>query len=743
MDPQDGPGERTGPGFNGPEDDRTEVMHRLGGEPGTAPPTIAPPGQSAGPQPPSGKVKKQRRRAVRYARRTAFTMLGLLGFGVIAFAVAYILTPVPSAKSASTASGPVFYYSDGKTVIARQGVNRQIVDLDKVPQSTRKAVLAAENRSFYTDPGVSLKGTARAVWSTVSGNQVQGGSTITQQMVRNYYSGLSQERTVFRKLKEVMVSLKVGEEKSKDWILEQYLNTIYFGRDAYGIQAASQAYFGKNVQNLTPAESAYLAAAIQQPTTFGTADKSDQAAREARWRYVLNGMVQLGSITQSQADAATFPKLIKEKSVNSLGGQKGYMVNIAIKELKQRGYTEQEISGGGLKVVTTFDKKLMSAAQDAVEQNVPDSVQKKNLVGMVSVDPSTGEVKSFYGGTDYLDSQLSNAFGRTAQAGSGFKPYVLAAALDDGYGLDTELDGSSPQSFHGHKIENDSGESYGTVNLVRATEKSINTAYVELGQKVGLDKVTEMAEKLGIPESALTANGANTAVSFPLGVVDVSPVQQAGAYSAFANKGVYVKPHVVKTVISSGGKKTNFTEQGTRVFSQQVADDATYAMQKVVDNGTGTRAQLDDGRPVAGKTGTTTNGVALWFNGFVPQVSTSVAVFREDHKEVNVPGFSAYGGSVSAQIWHDYMTVATANLPVKDFGDPSISIGGGYDNNPATDTPTPTPSTDTPTPGPSTRTPSTPTPSHSDDVPTIEPTTPSAQPTATKTKTRTVSTSAP
>jgi membrane peptidoglycan carboxypeptidase len=717
---------------------------RIGAEPGVRP------GLPAGPpgSPNSGldprkqkKVKKQRRRMVRYARRTAFVLLGLFGFGAIAFAVLYIITPVPSARSASTASGPTYYYADGKTVIAHLGINRQLVTLDKVPTSTRMAVLSAENRTFYSDPGVSLKSTARAVWSTVSGSQVQGGSTITQQMVRNYYNGLSQERTVTRKLKEVMVSLKVGEEKSKDWILEQYLNTIYFGRNAYGIQAASQAYFGKNVQNLSPAEGAYLAAAIQQPTAFGAADKSDRATREARWRYVLNGMVQLRSITQEQADSATFPTLIKQKTTNTLGGQKGYMVNIARKELLAKGYTEQQINGGGLKIVTTFDKKLMAAAQSAVENNVSDSVQKKNHVGMVSVDPKSGEVIAFYGGTDYLDSQLSNAFGRTAQAGSGFKPYVLAAALDDGYGLDTDLDGSSPQYFNRLRIQNDSGESYGSVNLVQATEHSINTAYVELGQKVGLDKVTEMAEKLGVPESALTANGANTSVSFPLGVADVSPEQQAGAYAAFANKGVYVAPHTVKAVITSGGKKTTFTEKGTQVFSEQVANDATYAMRKVVENGTGTRAQLDDGREVAGKTGTTSNGVALWFNGFVPQISTSVAVFREDHKQVSVPGFSAYGGSVSAQIWHDYMTVATQNLPAKDFGDPSIDLSGGYGNTPSN---TPTTSTPTPTDTPTTQTSEPSAPSTPSDTPTTEgPTaTTSTKPTATastRSKTRTTS----
>lgn len=655
------------------------------------------------------KVKKQRNRLARYARRTLFTLLGLIFFAAVAFAVAYMLTPIPSAKTASIDSGPVFYYAGGKKEIARIGTNRQLVDLNQVPPVVRQAVVAAENRTFYSDPGVSLKGSARAVWSTLSGSQVQGGSTITQQMVRNYYSGLSQQKTVSRKLKEIMVSLKIGEEKSKDWILEQYLNTIFFGRRAFGIQAASQAYFGKNVQDLNVSEAAFLAASIQLPSYYADADTdpAHHAAAEARWRYVLSGMVEAHAISADEATKAQFPKLIKAPGIQQLGGQTGYMVNVAIKELKARGYTSDQIDHGGLKIETTFDRKLMDAAKQAVENNIPSDTSDKVLAGLVSVNSKNGEVVAFYGGRDFVKDNASTAFGgHTAQAGSGFKPYVLAAALDNGYGLDTTVDGSSPQDFDGTPIQNDNDENFGMVNLITATEHSINTAYVNLGQKVGLDKVTAMAEKMGIPESQLTANGANTAATFPLGVADVSVVQQAGGYATFANGGVFTRPHVIRSITDSDGKKTEIKEPGTRVFSQQVADDATYAMQKVVTSGTGRNAQLDDGRPVAGKTGTTTNGAALWFNGFVPQMTTSVGVYREDQKPVDVSGFSAYGGSLSATIWHDYMTVATANMDQQDFGQPSISIGD-YGSQPSytpTPTPTPTPTRTRPS-GPPTTTP--------------------------------------
>ena len=674
----------------------------------------AAPGRS----PAAGKLQRARRsRKARYARRAAFGVLITFGLCALLFTIAYLLTPIPSAKSASIAAGSVFYYSDGKTQIARQGPNRTIVELDRVPKQVREAVLAAENRSFYQDPGVSVQGTARAMWSTVSGHQVQGGSTITQQMVRNYYSGLSQERTVYRKLKEIMISMKVGNEKSKDWILEQYLNTIYFGRDAYGIEAAARAYFGVPVEKLTAAQGAYLAAAIQQPSTFGAAAPAERPAAEARWRYVLGGMVQMGSLSASEAAGLKFPPLAKQKLTNSLRGQIGYMKNIAIKELEELGYSEDEINRGGLKIRTTFDKGLMAAATATVKADLPSGTSKKIMVGLVTVDPSNGAVKAFYGGEDYLETQLSTSFGSYVQAGSGFKPYVLAAALDQGLGLDYTVNGSSPQTFGSAQIHNDGNAGYGQVNLIEATQRSINTAYVNLGQKVGLDRITKMAENMGIPEKQLTANRANTVPSFPLGTVSLSPAQQAGAFATFAAEGVHHRTHVIASVTDADGKEHKVKDESNRTFGKDVARDATYAMTRVVESGTGTRAQLDDGRPVAGKTGTTDRARALWFNGFVPQLATSVAVFNSNtNKPVTVPGFDSYGGSLPAQIWHDYMTVATQNLPIKEFGDPTFFDGGGGGSPPV---PAPT----TTRPRPETTAPShTPeTPTHSPDPPTITP----------------------
>ncbi|TDD29368.1 penicillin-binding protein, partial [Actinomadura sp. KC06] len=641
-----------------------------------------PPGRGRGPGGGGdGKgPRKPRSRRSRYLRRVLFVLLGLIGFCIAAFGVAYLFTPVPSPQEQAIAQGPTFYYSDGKTQIAKTGVNRDAVKLDRIPKSTRDAVIAAENRGFYDDPGVSVSGTTRALWSTVSGRQLQGGSTITQQMVRNYYGGIGKEVSVTRKLKEVMVSLKVGREKSKDWILEQYLNTIYFGRDAYGVQAAAKAYYGKDVSELTPAEGAYLAAAIQQPSNFADPSGAQRVHAEQRWRSVLDNMVRDGALNPAEAMSMKFPVPQKAHITDVLKGQRGYMVNVAKKELiERRGYSEDEINRSGLKITTTFDKRLMDALRRSVNQNTPEGMNKKIRTGAVSVDPATGQVLAFYGGRGYLEEALSSSFGDWAQAGSGFKPIALAAALEDGKSLNSTYDGSSPQYFAGDPVKNNGNQSFGTVNLVTATQRSVNTAYVNLGRDIGNKKIVEMAEKMGIPASQMKPEQ-RAAATLPLGIVSLHPVQQAGVYATFAAEGVHREPFVVKSVTDNEDHKRTFTEKGERALSQQNARDATYAMQQVVRGGTGTGAQLPDGRDVAGKTGTTDEGRAIWFNGFIPQMATSVAMFRSDGKPLNIPGYGAFGGQLPAQIWRTYMSDAVniKSYEPESFGSPSSRPGGGW-----------------------------------------------------------------
>ncbi|WP_336207997.1 transglycosylase domain-containing protein [Nonomuraea sp. LPB2021202275-12-8] len=599
------------------------------------------------------------------------------GFLVLAalFGVAWTMTPIPdSTQKDATAQGSVIYYRDGKSVIARQGVDRRNVELARVPEHVRDAVIAAENRSFYEDSGVSAKGTTRAVWSTLTGQQLQGGSTITQQLVRNYYSGLSQERSVTRKIKEIMISIKVDQSKSKDWVLEQYLNTIYFGRGANGVQAAAQAYFGKDVDELSASEGAYLAAVIQQPSRFADPKGADLDAAKARWQSVVQAMAQTGGLTAEEAAALKFPELTAPRKPFQLKGQAQYMLEQVTAELNRRGYTDEDINGGGLKIVTTFDKKLMEAAERAVKDTLPESTPTKVRTGLAAVDPASGEVIAFYGGSPSR-SKYDNAFSAKVMAGSTFKPYTLAAALDNGFDLSTRVNGNSPMrvaSDPANPIPNDSGRSYGRINLVGATQNSVNTAFVDLAQKVGADKVAATAEAMGIPAGQLEPHV--QAATFPLGVASVSAVQNASGFSTLANGGVHMEAHVIKRVTGADGKKNTIEPVATQAVAKQAAADATYAMQQVVQYGTGTAARLYD-RPVAGKTGTTDDSRSVWFNGFTPQLAVAVNMFRDDNKTVDIPGYGVqFGGQLPAQVWRAFMTEAMRGEPVEEFPEPS-SLG--------------------------------------------------------------------
>ncbi|WP_237104930.1 transglycosylase domain-containing protein [Nonomuraea sp. MG754425] len=590
------------------------------------------------------------------------------------------MTPIPdTTQKQATAQGSVIYYRDGKSVLARQGIDRRKVDLAQVPEHVRDAVIAAENRSFYQDGGVSIKGTARAVWSTLSGQQLQGGSTITQQLVRNYYSGLSQERSVVRKFKEILIAMKVDQSRSKDWVLEQYLNTIYFGRGANGVQSAARAYFGKDVEKLAVSEGAYLASVIQQPSRFAAPKGTDLAAARERWQSVINAMGATGGLTPQQAAAERFPELVEPKKPFELKGQAQYMLEQVTAELNRRGYTDEDINSGGLKIVTTFDKKLMQAAQRAVEETLPDGTPQKVRTGLAAVDPASGEVVAFYGGKPSQSKYYDSAFSAKVMAGSTFKPYTLAAALNDGFDLSTRVDGNSPLrvASASQSIPNDGDRSYGQIDLISATQNSVNTAFVDLGQKVGLDKVARIAEAAGLPAEQLDQH--KSAAAFPLGVASVSAVQNASGFSTFANKGVHVEAHVVRSVTDAEGRKEVVKPTETKAVSEQAAADTTYAMQQAVKYGTGTAARLYD-RPVAGKTGTTDDSKSVWFNGFTPQLAVAVDMFRDDNATVTIPGYGTqFGGQLPAQIWRAFMTEAMSGKPVEEFPEPS-EYGWGSDS---------------------------------------------------------------
>jgi len=412
--------------------------------------------------------------------------------GVVVIYVIYKTINIPNPNAAFEAQTSTVYYSDGTHVLGTFAVqNRHSIPLGQIPISMRNAVVSAENRTFWTDPGLDPKGMVRAAWSNLSTNTTQGASTITQQYVKILY--LSQERTWSRKIKEAFISVKIDQELSKQQILEGYLNTIYYGRGAYGVDAAAEAYFQKPARALTVPESAVLAAVLNAPSNYDPAvSRSNRAPLLARYRYVLDGMQQMGNL--SPADATRYerrlPVIADPSSRDQYAGQRGYLMTMVQKALEAQGFTDEQIYGDGLKVITTFNFHDMQAAQQAVYDVRPKGKLELH-VGLASVQPGTGAVRAIIGGRNYLSSQLNWAT-NLVQPGSTFKAFALAAAFGDGFTLTDTLNGNSPLTLpDGTVVHNEgeaagipNGQSYGTISLEYATEQSVNTAFVDLTTKM-------------------------------------------------------------------------------------------------------------------------------------------------------------------------------------------------------------------------------------------------------------------
>ncbi|WP_243726160.1 transglycosylase domain-containing protein [Actinomadura rubrisoli] len=635
--------------------------------------------------------------------------VGLLGLATLVV-VAYMNTPIPSAaQQDAVKQESVFSYSDGSP-LARMGMHRESLPLSKIPKHVQDAVLAAEDRNFWHEPGISPTGVTRALFKTATGGDVQGGSTITQQLARNYWQGLSQDRSISRKLKEILISVRAGEEMDKKEILGLYLNTVYFGRASYGIQAASRAYFHKPVNQINESQAAVLAAMIQRPNYFRSYGPDSNPAKKAlifRWNYVLDGMAKEGWLDPTKRAAAKFPRTYKEWSDIKGGPQAGYLQERVMSELETLGVDRQMVDSGGLRIKTTFNKQLQDYTGTVVSQIKKQYNLGKDIrFGLTAIDPKTGGVVAAYGGTNYETQQFDDSFQGNVQPGSSFKPIVLATALDQGVSLQTPMDGSYRRVIAGTPFTNDSRGENGVYTLKEMTAQSINTAYVDLGQKVGLDKVADMAVKMGIPER--TPNLKNNYTSLPLGVIDTTSVTMASVYSTFAAEGQHRPAHVIAEITDKDGKpiknnkgkliKKRPFEKSERVFSEGVARDATSAMRAVVTTGTGKRANLG-ARPVAGKTGTTDQNKSAWFVGYTPELSTSVAMWRQKGENrqslIGVGGYNqVYGGTVPADLFKQFMLKALEGKEITPFGAP---VNGGQIAPWAVAKPTPKPST-SPTP---------------------------------------------
>jgi membrane peptidoglycan carboxypeptidase len=669
----------------------------------------------------------------------------------------YASITIPPPDTAAEAQTTVITFDDGKSELARVSVqDRESVSLAQVPKTTRNAVLAAEDHTFYTNSGVDPKSIARAVWANVRGHSQQGGSTISQQYVKNVYN--ARQKTFKRKVTEAFLAIKINKTIQKDPILERYLNTIYWGRGAYGIQSATHAYFGPktDVSKLTVSQGAYLAGIINAPGRADPRDGPQEKARALfRWNTVLDAMVKEGWLSPDERAKQKFPKVIVAPARSSATGQDAYLKEMVEDEVsKDTGLTRDQIETGGYKVVTTFDQGLVNAGVKAVRDKLPKSTPKSVRIGMASIDPRTGEVKAIYGGTD-INKQLNQATKDHAQGGSTFKAFGLIAALKSGVSLKTEYNSSISVKAGKKTVTNFSSEdSLGYVNLIKATELSINTVYVQLNRDVGPSKMQAAAYAAGIPEFSTDYLGRQVRTDLDrnlvnvLGSTSVHPIDMASAYGTFADNGIRHAAYSVRSVSKidtgkviwkvspnhdgSGACKTGqqTPAAGCRAFDADNVADLTYALQQVVQHGTAAYAGNNLGRPAAGKTGTSTNSKSAWFVGYTPQLVTAVAMHEEGKKVVksangkkitvpttlNMKGFggvpSITGGTYPTQIWTEFMKAALRNAKVLDF--PQPSWGGSVPANNYQPLPTtspivtqgPPPTQDPGTPEPTLNTPS-------------------------------------
>ena len=607
----------------------------------------------------------------------------LAGFGFIAgstlFAFAWFTVSIPDPNAYVNSQSTIIQYSNGEEIGRIGSQNRQILPLAEIPLDLRNAVMAAEDRNFYSNKAFSVTGIARALINNLKSGSLngEGGSTITQQYAKTAF--LSPSRTIQRKIKELVISLKLENSLSKDQILENYLNTIYFGRGSYGVQTAAQQYFNRNADQLTLSQIAVIASILRSPGYYDPSLSEENEERlKNRSQYVINGMLEKKWITPEQAAKTKFPTVIPRTKSGQLSGPKGHIVAAVQKEMGKLGFTEDQLLVGGLVIKTTLDQRAQQSAVDAVTRLYPKKAPANLHIGLAAIRPGTGEIIAMYGGADYLERQLNDATQSIALAGSTFKPFAIIAALEAGIPLTSMWNGDSPQTFDDlgkpYEVSNYGNEGWGQIDLLEATKHSINTVFVPLGQFAGLDKVVDVARRAGIPESIAMV----PAPSVVLGVASPHVMDVASAYATFAAQGIYSKPYLIASVTGPNkGVLYEGESQTQEVFSKDVMADLTYALKGTVTGGTGSAA-LKLGRPAAGKTGTSQSNASAWFSGYTPQLAASVALFRDSASESlnGIGGLtSVTGGTFPARIWTAFMQGALKGQPTMSFPAPA-NVGG-------------------------------------------------------------------
>lgn len=594
----------------------------------------------------------------------------LLALGIGAFAYLYATTEIPQPESIAVAENTTVYYADGTTPIGTfSEQNREIIDCSVLPDYVGQAVVASEDRSFYTNRGIDLVGIARAFWNNLTTGSRQGGSTITQQYAERYYLG--ETTSYLGKAREAILALKIAQAQDKDQVLCNYMNTIYLGRGTYGIQAAAKAYFGKEAKDLTVAEAAMLAGIIPSPSSWDPAVDPEQA--QARFARVLRIMQEDGYITAQEQQEAQFPQTIEYTQQNSYQGANGYLLQMVRDELTGSGtFSAEQLDTGGYAIVTTIDKSkqdlmysVVSPAQNGMQGVIPDGME----FGAISVNAKNGSIISVYAGEDYLSKQLNQATQSVYEIGSTMKPMALLGAIQEGVNLDTVFNGNSPRKFDGitDPVGNFGNMSYGNVNLYTATAQSLNTVYMDVQAKLGTQRIAEIAKEAGAESDALDGTNPFTV----LGNNALTTKDVARMYATIANQGNRPNIHIVSSVKNTDGEDIyKAPTDTTQVFDANDTALVTKAMTGTVQNGTATEA-LAVGHNLAMKTGTANDSYAASAVGFTPSV---VSVFAMWYPDANgnpqeVPAFGGWSGGSDypVHLFTQYMTQALAGTDNETF----------------------------------------------------------------------------
>jgi membrane peptidoglycan carboxypeptidase len=665
---------------------------------------------------------------------TAFALMTLVVVAGVVYA--YHKTEIPTAVSeAALQQSSSVYFSDGTSRVgsfSADDIHRQLLKSSQIPPVLRNAVIAAEDQHFFTEGGISPTGILRAAYEDVSGGTFQGGSTITQQFVRNYYATIGTAQTASRKMKEILVAVKLSHVESKDWILTNYLNTVFLGDTAYGVGAASQIYFNKPAAKLDVSQAAMLAAMINEPGFFSPDPSAGAAYSQLvkRWTYVLGNMVKDGSLSGAQASAQKFPKIVHGQVLNGSTGYRGYIMEAVQNELESLyGYTLQQIDSRGLRIVTTFNKSMMNTLYQTVAQAKQQMATGGQAlpswahVGVVLEKPGSGAIQAMYGGPGTsvrhclkLKCAENMAMESRNQVGSSFKPYVLAAAVHlnmnaktsvlDGYSyicspsdafpgvLSLTVGGTScPPSQYGYFNFQSPGESNGPVSAAKASALSLNTAYGDLIHRVGTQKVIDIAQAFGVNTgtypngSSLQAMKGESGIA--LGQASLTVEEQATTFATLADGGEYYTPHVIAKITQSSGMTVPSKVQHHRVLTPTQAADVDWALSYDTIYGTAVpNAVLSTFRPTIAKTGTTNVAQDAFFIGAVPQYSLAVGIFTNNQTQAptakqtlnilpTINGQAGgFGGAWPATIWRLYMTNEFSQLPVQQLATPDFT---GFD----------------------------------------------------------------